>query len=100
MRRYARRKKLREFVEDQIRLELLARAGVERGLANDPEVVRAARSVMVRKLLRSDLGPTVGGGDVPAVGISLAKLRVVPCKVNSTRHMPRQPARYGFAAES
>ncbi len=63
-RRYNTKKKLREFVEDQIRLELLARAAIERGLSQDPDVVAAARSVMVRKLLQHDLGPAVGGGDV------------------------------------
>jgi hypothetical protein len=62
-RRYASRRNLRQFVEDQIRLELLVRAGLERGLANDPDVVQAARAVMVRKLLQHDLGPGVGGDD-------------------------------------
>ncbi len=56
-RRHADQAKLREFVEDQIRFELLARAARERGLANDPDVVDAARKVMVRKLLLADLGP-------------------------------------------
>lgn len=68
-RRYSTKKKLRDFVEDQIRLELLARAAIERGLASDPDVVQAARSVMVRKLLLHDLGPAVGGGDVPEKSI-------------------------------
>jgi parvulin-like peptidyl-prolyl isomerase len=61
VRRYANRKKLREFVEDQIRFELLVRAALERGLARDPEVVQAARKVMVRRLLQRDLGPSVTG---------------------------------------
>lgn len=48
-------KALQEFVEDQIRFELLAQAALERGMARDPEVVDAARKVMVRKLLQNDL---------------------------------------------
>ncbi|MEK7704028.1 MAG: peptidyl-prolyl cis-trans isomerase [Myxococcota bacterium] len=54
-RRYHDPEALREFVQDQIRFELLARAAVERGLQCDPEVVRAARKVMVRKLLQREL---------------------------------------------
>jgi peptidyl-prolyl cis-trans isomerase C len=64
VRRYASREKLRDFVEDQIRFELLVRAGLERGLDRDPEVIQAARKVMVRKLLQKDLGPTVFEGKV------------------------------------
>lgn len=47
--------KMRNFVEDQIRFELLVLAAKERGLHRDPEVVDAARKVMVRKLLRTDM---------------------------------------------
>jgi peptidyl-prolyl cis-trans isomerase C len=64
VRRYASRSKLREFVEDQIRFELLVRASLERGLQRDPDVIQAARKVMVRKLLQKDLGPTVFEGRV------------------------------------
>jgi len=64
VRRYASREKLRDFVEDQIRFELLVRASLERGLDRDPDVVQAARKVMVRKLLQRDLGPTVFDGKV------------------------------------
>ncbi len=52
---------LRRFVEDQVRLELLAQAAIERGLDRDPDVVEAARKVMVRKLLLRDLGPQAWG---------------------------------------
>jgi hypothetical protein len=64
LRRYSDRKRLRELVEDQIRFELLVRAGLERGLAQDPDVVQAARQVLVRKLLQRDLGPSIGDGSV------------------------------------
>ncbi|OGR08983.1 MAG: hypothetical protein A2341_26965 [Deltaproteobacteria bacterium RIFOXYB12_FULL_58_9] len=65
VRRYSDRERLREFVEDQIRFELLVRAGLERGLARDPEVVQAARTVMVRKLLKKDLGPSAFAAELP-----------------------------------
>jgi len=52
-------KGLRELVEDQVRFELLAQAALERGLARDPDVIDAARKVMVRKLLQRDLDPSV-----------------------------------------
>ncbi len=65
LKRYDDRTKLREFVEDQIRLELLANAALERGFAQDPEVVAAARKVMVRKLLQHDLLDNANPDEVP-----------------------------------
>lgn len=59
VRRYSDPKRLRRFVEDQVRFELLVRAGMERGLHRDPDVVEAARKVMVRKLLQHDMGEAV-----------------------------------------
>ena len=53
--RYRHRRGLRRLVEDQVRFELLAQAALERGLDRDPDVVREARKVMVRKLLDRDL---------------------------------------------
>ncbi|MBI5508513.1 MAG: peptidyl-prolyl cis-trans isomerase [Deltaproteobacteria bacterium] len=60
LRRYDDKQRLRQFVDDQVRFELLARAAQERGLARDPEVVDAARKVMVRRLLQRDLGNGAG----------------------------------------
>ena len=51
------RQELRRFVEDQIRLELLAEAALDRGLARDPEVVATARKAMAQRLLAADLAP-------------------------------------------
>ncbi|MEO1174679.1 MAG: hypothetical protein AAFX94_21905, partial [Myxococcota bacterium] len=64
MRRYRDPAVLREFVEDQIRFELLAFAAMERDLHRDPDVVEAARKVMVRKLLESDLSGEAIGASV------------------------------------
>lgn len=58
VRRYDSKPQMRKFVEDQVRFELLVRAAGERGLHRDPEVISAARKVMVRKLLQRDLGHT------------------------------------------
>ena len=63
--RYEDKQKLRQFVEDQIRFELLVRVALERGLSQDPDVVETARKVMVRKLLQRDLGPSAFAGEVP-----------------------------------
>ena len=52
-------KGLRELIEDEVRFELLAQAAIDRGLARDPDVVDAARRLMVRKLLQRDLDPAV-----------------------------------------
>ena len=60
IRKYSDPAKMRKFVEDQVRMELLAKAAIERGLHRDPEVIDAARQVMVRRLLQSDMaGDTV-----------------------------------------
>lgn len=48
---------LRDLLDDEVRFELLARAALARNLDRDPEVVDAARKVMVRKLLQRDMGP-------------------------------------------
>ncbi|MEZ4272060.1 MAG: hypothetical protein R3C68_11725 [Myxococcota bacterium] len=45
---------MRRFIEDQVRFELLVKAAAERGLERDPDVIDAARKVMVRKLLQRD----------------------------------------------
>jgi peptidyl-prolyl cis-trans isomerase C len=62
--RYAAGPGLRRFIEDQVRVELLAQAAIERGLDRDPDVVDAARKVMARKLLLQDLGPQAWGDQV------------------------------------
>lgn len=63
-RSYETVKGLRELVEDEVRYELLARAAYDRGLWRDPEVIDAARRVMVRKLLQRDLAPAQFSGAV------------------------------------
>lgn len=45
----------REYLDGLVRFELLAREAVRRGLHHEPEVVEAARRVMVQLLLRKEL---------------------------------------------
>ena len=61
VRRYSTPEKMRGFIEDQVRFELLVEAALERGLDRDPDVIDAARKVMVRKLLLADMGESATG---------------------------------------
>ena len=51
----------RDYVEGLVRFELLAQEAVRRNLQNDPEVVEAARRVMVQQLLKKELDEGNGG---------------------------------------
>lgn len=51
----------RDYVEGLVRFELLAQEAVRRNLHNDPEVVEAARRVMVQLLLKKELDEGTGG---------------------------------------
>jgi peptidyl-prolyl cis-trans isomerase C len=51
----------RDYVEGLVRFELLAQEAVRRNLHNDPEVVEAARRVMVQQLLKKELDEGNGG---------------------------------------
>ncbi len=45
----------RDYLDGLVRYELLAQEAVRQGLANDPEVLEAARRVMVQTLLKKEL---------------------------------------------
>lgn len=51
--RYQTLEQRTEYVEGIVRFELLAAEAVRRGLQNDPDVVAAAKKVMVQKLLQA-----------------------------------------------
>ena len=51
----------RDYVDGVVRFELLAQEAVRRGLQNDPEVIEAARRVMVQQLLKKELEEGTGG---------------------------------------
>jgi len=62
--RYASPEKKREFLENQVRFEVLAIEGLRRGLANDPEVQDAVKKIVVQKLTRDEFDGRVKLNDV------------------------------------
>ena len=53
--RYQTAEQRKDYVEGIVRFELLAREAVRRGIQNDPDVVEAAKRVMVQELLKQEL---------------------------------------------
>lgn len=53
--RYQTVEQRRDYVEGLARFELLAQEAIRRGLHNDPDVVEAAKRVMVQELLKQEL---------------------------------------------
>ncbi|MBE2254161.1 MAG: peptidyl-prolyl cis-trans isomerase [Myxococcus sp.] len=53
--RYQTLEQRRDYVEGLARFELLAQEAIRRGLHNDPDVVEAAKRVMVQELLKQEL---------------------------------------------
>ncbi len=53
--RYQTVEQRQEYVESLVRYELLAQEAVRQGLAQDPEVVEAARRVLVQRLLKKEV---------------------------------------------
>jgi peptidyl-prolyl cis-trans isomerase C len=53
--RYQTLEQRKDYVEGLARFELLAQEAVRRGLHNDPDVVEAAKRVMVQELLKQEL---------------------------------------------
>jgi peptidyl-prolyl cis-trans isomerase C len=53
--RYQTLEQRRDYVEGLVRFELLSREAIKRGLHNDPDVVEAAKRVMVQELLKQEL---------------------------------------------
>lgn len=67
--RYQAVEQRKDYVEGLVRFELLAQEAVRRGLQNDPEVVDAAKRVMVQRLLQQVVegdGSTVSDAQVAA----------------------------------
>ena len=62
--RYADDDKKKEFLDNQVRFELLAQEAMKRGLQNDPDVQETIKKVMVQKLTRLDFEGKVKLSDV------------------------------------
>lgn len=63
-RRYKDLEKRREYLENQIRYELLAQEAQRRGYADDPEVRETLNKIMVQKLTRDEFGNQVKLEDI------------------------------------
>lgn len=53
--RYQTMEQRKDYVEGLARFELLSKEAIKRGLQNDPDVVEAAKRVMVQELLKQEL---------------------------------------------
>lgn len=58
-------KALHDYVDNQIRFELLTQAAQRKGFDKDPEVQEAARKIMIQKLLKEVLDTQLRLSDVP-----------------------------------
>src|SRR6516165_9134125 len=52
--RYTSLDRKKEFLDNLVRFEVLAKEAERRGLAKDPEVVRTMKQVMIQKLLKDE----------------------------------------------
>ncbi len=59
--RYQTLEQRKDYVEGLARFELLSREAIRRGLHNDPDVVEAAKRVMVQTLLKQELDEKAAG---------------------------------------
>ncbi|MCX5744521.1 MAG: peptidyl-prolyl cis-trans isomerase, partial [Proteobacteria bacterium] len=57
--RYTSLEQKREFLDSLIRMEVLAKEAVRRGLDKDPEVIRTMKQVMIQKLMRDEFDARV-----------------------------------------
>jgi peptidyl-prolyl cis-trans isomerase C len=63
--RYTTLERKKEFLDQLVRLELLAREAERAGLARDPEVQAQLKRIMVQKLVQKKFADTSGMKDIP-----------------------------------
>jgi len=63
--RYAALDRKKEFLDNLVRFELLARAAEKEGLANDPDVLLTTRKVMVQKLVQKKFAEGDPSKEIP-----------------------------------
>lgn len=63
--RYNTLERKKEFLDNQIRFEVLAQEAMRKGMDKDPEVLETTKKVMVQKLIRQQFDETNGGKDIP-----------------------------------
>ena len=60
--RYTSMERKKEFLDNLVRFEVLAKEADRRGLTKDPEVVRTMKQVMIQKLLKDRVRQAAHGG--------------------------------------
>ena len=63
--RYATRERKKEFLDNMIRFELMAKEAMAKGYDKDAEVVRTMKQVMIQKLIRNDFEKQLKPEDIP-----------------------------------
>ncbi|WP_428261122.1 peptidylprolyl isomerase [Haliangium sp.] len=62
--RYTSKEKKREFLDNLIRFEVMAKEAARRGLDKDPEVVRVMKQVMIQKLVKEEFDGKLSPSDI------------------------------------
>ena len=63
--RYASIDRKKEFLDNLIRFEVLAREAEKQGLANDPDVQNTLKKIMVQKLVQKNFQDASGAANIP-----------------------------------
>lgn len=63
--RYSTLERKKEFLDNLVRFEVLAKEAERQGLANDPEVQNTLKKIMVQKLVQKNFQDAGAVGDVP-----------------------------------
>ena len=63
--RYASLDRKKEFLDNLIRFEVLAREAEKQGLANDPDVQNTLKKIMVQKLVQKNFQDASGAANIP-----------------------------------
>jgi peptidyl-prolyl cis-trans isomerase C len=68
--RYTTLERKKEFLDNLVRFEVLAREAEKQGLANDPDVQMTLKKIMVQKLVQKNFQDQDGAKDVPEVELT------------------------------
>jgi peptidyl-prolyl cis-trans isomerase C len=68
--RYTTLERKKEFLDNLVRFEVLAREAEKQGLANDPDVQMTLKKIMVQRLVQKNFQDQDGAKDVPEVELT------------------------------
>ncbi len=68
--RYSTLERKKEFLDNLVRFEVLAKEAERQGLAKDPDVQMTLKKIMVQKLVQKSFGDTEGVKEVPEADIA------------------------------